>query len=222
VRDFTRSERFAYAQYIYTASYDTRRRVLKQFQKWVWPRFGRRGLRFFRLIRLRVPQEAEKTSGDGPIAPGEVAHWQGVRKTVRYAGFFSTLKSIWDWFYCPLYGVAGCPFWRGYERTELYDKTIGTCEFVRYNAVSVVRGSTVYIYTTRIFWLPSIQFLTVKPVLFHLDHNKNILQRTVSQVKLPFPDFHEILSTFMSFRNRFRGNNLQFYVEYLSNWMKNL
>ena len=47
---------------------------------------------------------------------------------------------IWDWIYCPLYGVAGCPFWRGYERTELYDKTIGTCEFVRYNAVSVVEG----------------------------------------------------------------------------------
>ena len=66
--------------------------------------------------------------------------WQGVRQTVRYAGFFSTLKSIWDWFYSPLYGVAGCPFWRGYERTELYDKTIGTCEFVRYNAVSVVGG----------------------------------------------------------------------------------
>ena len=66
--------------------------------------------------------------------------WQGMRKTVRYAGFFSTLKSIWDWFYCPLYGVAGCPFWRGYERTELYDKTIGTIEFVRYNAVSVVEG----------------------------------------------------------------------------------
>ena len=73
--------------------------------------------------------------------------WQGVWQTVPYAGFFSTLKSIWDWFYCPLYGVAGCPFWRGYERTELYDKTIGTCEFVRYNAVSVVErcpGSTVY------------------------------------------------------------------------------
>ena len=67
--------------------------------------------------------------------------WQGVRKTVRYAGFFSRLKSIWDWFYCPLYRVAGCPFWRGgYERMELYDKTIGTCEFVRYNAVSVVEG----------------------------------------------------------------------------------
>ena len=66
--------------------------------------------------------------------------WQGLRKTVRYAGFFSTLKSIWDWLYCPFYGVAGCPF-LSYERTELYDKTIGTCEFVRYYAVmSVVKG----------------------------------------------------------------------------------
>ena len=34
----------------------------------------------------------------------------------------------------------GCPFWRGYERTELHDKTIGTCEFVRYNVLSVVEG----------------------------------------------------------------------------------
>ena len=65
---------------------------------------------------------------------------RGCGKLSVMRGFFPTLKSIWDWFYCPLYGVAGCPFWRGYERTELHDKTIGTCEFVRYNVLSVVEG----------------------------------------------------------------------------------
>ena len=53
---------------------------------------------------------------------------------------FFYVEKHWDWFYSPLYEVAGCPLWRGYERTELYAKTIGTCEFVRYNAVSVVEG----------------------------------------------------------------------------------
>ena len=42
--------------------------------------------------------------------------------------------------YCPLYGVAGCPLWRGSERTEVYGKTTGPETLSVISQVSAVEG----------------------------------------------------------------------------------
>ena len=34
--------------------------------------------------------------------------------------------------YCPLYGVAGCPLFRGFKSIEVYGQTIRTFRIVRY------------------------------------------------------------------------------------------
>ena len=55
----------------------------------------------------------------------------------------------WDRESCPLYGVAGCPLFRGCLSIEVNGRAIGTFRIVRYivgvrfSGVSVKRGSTV-------------------------------------------------------------------------------
>ena len=55
----------------------------------------------------------------------------------------------WDRENCPLYGVAGCPLFRGCLSIEVDGRAIGTFRIVRYivgvsySGVSVKRGSTV-------------------------------------------------------------------------------
>ena len=39
---------------------------------------------------------------------------------------------IWDRESCPLYGVAGCPLFRGYLSIEVNGRTVGTFGIVRY------------------------------------------------------------------------------------------
>ena len=52
---------------------------------------------------------------------------------------------------CPLYGVAGCPLFRGCLSIEVNGRTVGTFRIVcyimgvRFSGVSVKRGSTVYV-----------------------------------------------------------------------------
>ena len=64
----------------------------------------------------------------------------------------------WDRENCPLYGVAGCPLFRGYLSIEVNGRAIVTFRIVRYivgvrySGVSVKRGSTVLsrIYTKHV------------------------------------------------------------------------
>ena len=62
----------------------------------------------------------------------------------------------WDRENCPLYGVAGCPLFRGYLSIEINGRAIGTFRIVRYivgvrySGVSVKRGSTVKLSAHRI------------------------------------------------------------------------
>ena len=55
----------------------------------------------------------------------------------------------WDRESCPLYGVAGCPLFRGCLSIEVNGRAVGTFRIVRYivgvcySGVSVKRGSTV-------------------------------------------------------------------------------
>ena len=55
----------------------------------------------------------------------------------------------WDRESCPLYGVAGCPLFRGCLSIEVNGMAVGTFRIVRYivgvrySGVSVKRGSTV-------------------------------------------------------------------------------
>ena len=57
----------------------------------------------------------------------------------------------WDHKNCPLYGVAGCPLFRGCLSIEVNGRTIGTFRIVCYimcscfSGVSIKRGSTVLI-----------------------------------------------------------------------------
>ena len=58
----------------------------------------------------------------------------------------------WDRESCPLYGVAGCPLFRGCLSIEVNGMAVGTFRIVRYivgvrySGVSVKRGSTVCMY----------------------------------------------------------------------------
>ena len=60
------------------------------------------------------------------------------------------LEYNWDHEKCPLYGVAGCPLFRGCLSIEVNGKIVGTFRIVRYimsvrfSGVSVKWGSTVY------------------------------------------------------------------------------
>ena len=59
------------------------------------------------------------------------------------------LACNWDRENCPLYGVAGCPLFRGCLSIEVNERVVGTFIIVRYivgvrySGVSVKRGSTV-------------------------------------------------------------------------------
>ena len=46
----------------------------------------------------------------------------------------------WDRENCPLYGVAGCPLFRGCLSIEVNGRTVRTFRFVRYIWVSAVEG----------------------------------------------------------------------------------
>ena len=56
----------------------------------------------------------------------------------------------WDREKCPLYGVAGCPIFRGYLSIEVNGRTVGTFKIVHYimgvcySGVSVKWGFTVF------------------------------------------------------------------------------
>ena len=58
----------------------------------------------------------------------------------------------WDCESCPLYGVVGCPLFRGCLSIEVNGRTVGTFRIVRYivgvrfSGVSVKRGSTVVLF----------------------------------------------------------------------------
>ena len=52
----------------------------------------------------------------------------------------------WDREKCPLYGVAGCPLFRGCLSIEVNGRAVGTFRYimgVHYSGVSIKRGSTV-------------------------------------------------------------------------------
>ena len=57
----------------------------------------------------------------------------------------------WDRKNCPLYGVVGCPLFRGWLSIEVNGRTVGTFRIVRYvvgvcfSGVSIKRGSTVLV-----------------------------------------------------------------------------
>ena len=75
------------------------------------------------------------------------------------SGSLSTAAYSWDRENCPLYGVAGCPLFRGCLSIEVNGRAIGTFRIVhyivgvRYSGVSVKRGSTVYSYTCNVIGL---------------------------------------------------------------------
>ena len=58
----------------------------------------------------------------------------------------------WDRKSCPLYGVAGCPLFRGCLSIEVNERTVGTFRIVCYIVgvhflgVSIKRGSTVLVF----------------------------------------------------------------------------
>ena len=64
-------------------------------------------------------------------------------------GCWVVLAYNWDRENCPLYGVAGCPLFRGCLSIEVNGRTVGTFRIARYiidvrfSGVSVKRGSTV-------------------------------------------------------------------------------
>ena len=43
-----------------------------------------------------------------------------------------SLSNVWDCENCPLYGVAGCPLFRGCLSIEVNGRTVGTFRIVRY------------------------------------------------------------------------------------------
>ena len=68
----------------------------------------------------------------------------------------------WDHENCPLYGVAGCPLFRGCLSIEVTGRAVGTFRIVRYivgvrySGVSIKRGSTVIVVIV-------VQFPALKP-----------------------------------------------------------
>ena len=68
-------------------------------------------------------------------------------------GFLVLRVYNWEVDYCPLYGVARCPLFRGFKCTKLYGEKIGAFRTARYISVGVrtlgvyvKRGSTVTLY----------------------------------------------------------------------------
>ena len=73
------------------------------------------------------------------------------KEKLCYAGFISTRIAFSGTNCRLLYGVAGCPFWRGYECMDFYGETVGLQQFVRYIVMQCpLSGVLLYISTVNV------------------------------------------------------------------------